>query len=98
MNDVEIIEHDHFLEYVVDQPNVPGGDGGSAWWECKKGIPSASGFKKIITPAKAELSKSSTKYIAELIGHKLSEIPPEFVEAWTTRASRWGQQAEEDAR
>lgn len=36
------------------------------WWQFRCGIPTASAFDKIITPAKGELSKSARSYMMEL--------------------------------
>jgi hypothetical protein len=38
------------------------------WWELHRARPSGSNFKKIITPAKADFSKSAIEYVYELIG------------------------------
>jgi putative phage-type endonuclease len=72
--------------------------GSSEWFELRKGIPTASRFDMILTPAQGKPSKSQDKLIAELIGEKLSIIPPEGVENFTNRAMRWGQQCEHEAR
>lgn len=72
--------------------------GEDRWFELRKGVPTASCFDRIITPAKAQLSAAADGYIAELIGEQLSLIPPEGVENYTNRAIRWGQQTEAEAR
>lgn len=41
--------------------------GSQEWVKARLGVPSASGFSKIITPAKGALSKSATDYVFELI-------------------------------
>jgi hypothetical protein len=80
-----------FLEYDVEQ-------GSEEWWTVKKGVPSCSNFDRIITPARAEPSKQWEDYAAELCGDLLSDIPPEGVENFTNRATRWGEQCEAEAR
>lgn len=37
------------------------------WWAVRRGVPTASSAKKIITPAKGDLSKSAETYACELI-------------------------------
>jgi len=87
----EIIEHEHFDEYQVEQ-------GSEEWFLLRKGKPTASNFHKIITAVRGDLSKSAEDYACELIGDEFSEIPPEGIENATSRAIRWGQHAEEQAR
>ena len=49
---------------------IPVQQGTDEWLRVRMGIPSASCFDKIITPAKGELSKSAIKYVAELLSHE----------------------------
>lgn len=49
--------------------------GSSEWWEIRKGVPTASRFSDIITPAKAQLSKSADKYAAELASDVVALAP-----------------------
>jgi hypothetical protein len=72
--------------------------GSPTWHTLRRGIPTASEFDKIITPAKGELSKQWTKYAAQLIGDVTSPYYPEHAESFTNRAVRWGQECEESAR
>ncbi len=72
--------------------------GSDAWWEARKGIPTCSAFDRIITPAKGQLSKQADDYACELIGERLSLLTPENVEHFTSRAIRWGEQCEAEAR
>lgn len=72
--------------------------GSEEWWLLRKGIPTGSRFDMILTPAKGLPSASQKKFIAELIGEIMSEIPPEGVENFTNRAIRWGQECEIHAR
>jgi hypothetical protein len=76
--------------------DVPQGD--EAWFRLRMGVPTASCFDSILTPAKGELSKSSTKYVAELIGEQLATFLPANVQTYTSRAMDWGQQTEAEAR
>lgn len=47
------------------------------WLAARRGIPTASCFDKIITPAKGELSKSSKAYAYKLLAEKLLNAPVE---------------------
>jgi len=88
---IDRIEYDNFLEFVVEQ-------GTEEWWELKKGIPSASQYHRILTPARGEISKQAEDYAAELIGDEFGLIAPEGVENFTNRAVRWGIETENEAR
>lgn len=47
------------------------------WWAARRGIPTASEFDKILTPATMKLSKQADPYIYQLVGEKLStNYPP----------------------
>lgn len=46
------------------------------WWELRRGIPTASGFDRILTPAKGLPSASQNGYIAELISERADFVPP----------------------
>lgn len=47
------------------------------WWELKLGIPSASHFGEIITPAKGDYSKSANKYMLQLLAEQITGKPTE---------------------
>lgn len=49
---------------------------GPEWWLVRRGIPTASNFGRILTPAKGELSKQADDYIAELIADRAALQPP----------------------
>ena len=51
--------------------------GSPEWFEARRGIPTASAFGKIITPARGELSAQSVGYIAELIAETTEDYNPE---------------------
>lgn len=53
------------------------------WWEARKGIPTASNFAKIITPAKRQYSLQARKYAYELIAERTDPMPP-----WVTGRGR----------
>ncbi len=72
--------------------------GSEEWVRLRLGMPTASDFDKIMTPAKMQLSKSADKLIARLIGERLSPYLPERAETFSSRAMQWGQQTEEEAR
>lgn len=46
------------------------------WWELRRGIPTASSFDKILTPAKAQPSASQDDYIAELVAERYDRDNP----------------------
>jgi hypothetical protein len=50
---------------IIHEKVIQGSD---AWFALRRGRPTASRFKDIITAAKGDLSKSAPAYIAELIG------------------------------
>lgn len=55
--------------------------GGEAWEKLRRGVPTASNFGRIITPAKGDLSTSWPLYAAELIAQELGILvqpPPSF--------------------
>lgn len=68
------------------------------WIRLRLGIPTASNFDQIMTPAKMQLSKSADKLIARLIGEKLSPFLPDRAESYASRAMQWGQETEAEAR
>ena len=61
--------------------------GSAEWYRARIGIPTASEFHNIVTPAKGLLSKSSTKYAYRLIAERLLNRPMESVEGqqWMER-------------
>ncbi len=67
------------------------------WLALRCGLPTASNFSQIVTPAKGELSKSRTKYIDELIADRITG-PPIDGGAYTSRAMDYGSVMEADAR
>lgn len=78
--------------------HVPCEQGSPEWYEARKGIPTASEFKSILTQKTLKFSATSEKYAAQLIGEILSPILPENVENYTNRAMNWGRETEEEAR
>lgn len=77
--------------FDVEQPSPE-------WFKLRNGVPTCSRFDMILTPAKGEPSKQHDTLINELIGERMSIIPPEGLESFTNRAMRWGQQCEAEAR
>ena len=68
--------------------------GSRAWIEARLGIPTASNFKRLLTPA-GKLSKSTGPYMAELLSeHYTGEPWSDFENEWT----EWGKKHEDDAR
>lgn len=62
--------------------------GTQEWFDCRLGIPTASRFKDIITPAKADKSKSYKAYMYSLIAEKLTgEKDDIFKTEWMERGN-----------
>jgi len=60
--------------------------GTEEWFQARLGIPTASEFSKIITPAKMEPSRSADGYIDKLVGEWLTGEPDEsFQSDWMKR-------------
>lgn len=61
--------------------------GSPEWFAARLGIPTASAFDKIITPAKGELSKQALPYACKLIAERLLNRSLETMEAsdWMSR-------------
>lgn len=69
--------------------------GSPEWWQARLGIPTASEFDKILTPAKLEPSKSADGYMNKLIAEAYRGKPDEtFQSEWMKR----GNELEEEAR
>lgn len=68
--------------------------GSDEWLAQRRGIPTASGFGKIITPKTGKLSATADKYIAELIAEEVAPIEDFCGNQWTER----GHQLEPEAR
>lgn len=69
------------------------------WWECRRGIPTASNFGRIITPKTMKYSSQADDYAAELISDIVSLNPPFFTERnGHTPAMRNGIDFEPEAR
>lgn len=69
--------------------------GSELWLWRRLGIPTASEFSRIITPAKGELSKGIDAYIAELIAE---QVCPDYTGGFTSRPMWAGTQIESEAR
>lgn len=67
------------------------------WYWLRMGIPTASNFDRIITPARGALSTGIDGYIAELIAELATGIPV-GVESYTSRSMEHGIDTEAEAR
>lgn len=67
------------------------------WWMARRGIPTASNFDRIITPAKGKLSTAADEYIYELLGEKYTEPPVDFYD-YMSKDMAHGLQFEAEAR
>lgn len=54
--------------------------GGDDWLRARRGIPTASEFDKIVTPAKGEYSKSAKPYMLQLLVERLTGETPESID------------------
>lgn len=72
--------------------------GSSEWWDLRRGVLTASRTDKIITPKTLKPSAQQDDLIDELLSERFSLIPPENVQAYTSRAMEWGIKCEEEAR
>lgn len=57
---------------------VPVEQGTTAWQNARLGIPTASCFDRILTPAKLKPSESSRKYLYQKLAERLLGVPMEF--------------------
>jgi len=71
---------------------------GPEWWMVRRGIPTASNFGKILTPAKMELSKQADDYIAELIADRAQLHAPVSTDHPMSRDMANGVNMEPEAR
>lgn len=69
------------------------------WWEARRGLPTASDFDSIMTPAKQQPSASQQKYIAKLIGD-ITDLSPTYFsqQGFRNAETDYGQQTEGEAR
>jgi YqaJ-like viral recombinase domain len=74
--------------------------GGTEWFEVRRGIPTASQFSRIITPKTRKLSAQVTGYMAELIGDIVNLGPPYLTEQGRppNAAMQYGAATEPEAR
>ena len=82
------------IEYNVEQ-------GSQDWFELRLGRPTASEFHKIITAVKMDYSEQADDYIDQIIGTKFNAMDgrfPPWVENYTNKSIRNGQQMEAEAR
>ena len=62
--------------------------GSPEWFTARLGIPTASRFKEIITPAKAERSKCASTYLYELLAERVTHEPTEsYTSEWMERGT-----------
>lgn len=72
--------------------------GEPAWWEARRGIPTASNFDRIITAKMGKLSAGSADYVAELIAERLCLTPNFFTDRPQTKDMEHGTNSEPEAR
>ncbi len=72
--------------------------GSDEWHEHRKGKICSSQMHKIITPVKAEYSKSASKYAIELCSERMRLGPPVGGEAYASHPMQRGHDVEADAR
>lgn len=64
--------------------------GSEAWEALRRGVPTASNFGKIITPARGQLSASSKSYAVELLANEIGVSVPALPSFWM----EWGKEHE----
>lgn len=66
---------------------IPCAQGSADWFRARLGIPTASAFDQIITPAEGKLSKSADRYAYRLIAERLLNAPTESIDgqSWMER-------------
>lgn len=67
------------------------------WWLARRGLPTASDFDKILTPATLKPSVSQGKFICELIAQKFASVYPD-TDGYVSPAMQNGIDTEDDAR
>ena len=75
----------HFCEQYSDE-----------WWKLRRGVPTASSFDKIMTPAKRQLSSQCDTLIAELCGELVDPLYPRIGNG--TEAMQRGSKMEPESR
>lgn len=68
--------------------------GTQEWHDARKGVVTGTRFKDVVTPAKGELSKSSVKYMYELVAERMGAT----VEFFSNEHMQRGNELEDDAR
>lgn len=69
----------------------------SEWWEARKGVPTASNFHRIITPAKWEYASGAATYMQELIAERYDPMYGNH-EEYVSHAMARGTHMEPEAR
>ena len=77
--------------YTMDQ-------GSEEWFLARRGKPTASNFRRIITAVGQKPSAGMDAYIDQLLGDEMAIHYPDRVESYTNRAMQWGQETEAEAR
>lgn len=72
--------------------------GSVEWHDLRKGVPTASNFKRIMTPKGRSLSSQADRYIDQLLGEKGAIHYPARAENYMSRAVQWGIETENEAR
>jgi hypothetical protein len=75
--------------------------GSGEWWTARRGLPTASGFSRIMTPAKRKLSAQAADYCAELAADVADLRPNWFSDRENRPPNPWmahGSAAEPEAR
>lgn len=68
--------------------------GTQEWHDARKGVVTGSRFKDVVTPSKGDLSKSSKKYMYELVAERMGAT----VEFFSNEHMERGNELEDDAR
>jgi putative phage-type endonuclease len=69
-----------------------------AWWDVRRGVPTASEFDRLMTPKKMEYASAARKYMALLSADLYNLNPKIIVEQPISRAMQFGVDCEPEAR
>lgn len=67
------------------------------WWDCRRGVPTASQFGKIMTPKTMKASASQESYINRLIAEKYANVWPQE-NVYVSQSMQNGIDGEDEAR
>lgn len=76
--------------------NFPDGQGSPEWIVARIGLPTTSGFHRVMTPETRKYSKAADLYICELVAERL--LDASLDDSWTSAYAERGTELEDEAR